>query len=115
MTDLPSVSGITWIVEEAKIVRYLLNPDHPDGASKAKYLLAFGFTADDPGPLAETLARHALDNLPGRCVIPAKGLPRYVFDGHTEAPDGRLMRLRTVWEVAGITDARFITAYPLTR
>jgi hypothetical protein len=39
------VEAIVWTVERPKIVRYLLNPLHTDGASKARYLLVFGYAA----------------------------------------------------------------------
>lgn len=106
---------LTWIVQDSKASEYLLNPDHRKGASKAKYLLAFGFDRDDPETLASALVKHALGNLPGQLVEPPKGAARRVFEGHVEAPDGRLMSLRTVWEISGTAEMRFITAVPLTR
>ncbi|MDP4022377.1 hypothetical protein Q8W71_07070 [Methylobacterium sp. NEAU 140] len=114
MTDAASAYGFT--VEQAKVTRYLLNVAHAEGGSKAKYLLRFGFTPDDPQPLVVALVRHAIANFPtGRRVQPPKGLPRLVFEGPSEAPDGRRMHLRTVWEVTAPTELRFITAVPLTR
>ncbi|WP_409565804.1 DUF6883 domain-containing protein [Methylobacterium sp. J-077] len=38
-----------------KIVGYLLDPAHPKGGSKAKFLLHFGFSAAQPDILAEAL------------------------------------------------------------
>jgi hypothetical protein len=46
-------AAVAWTVERPKIVAYLLNPAHTDGASKAKYLLAFGYTASLPEQRAD--------------------------------------------------------------
>ncbi|TXM97427.1 hypothetical protein FV242_31565 [Methylobacterium sp. WL64] len=106
------VEAIVWTVEWPKIVSYLLNPLHTDGASKAKYLLAFGYAAEEPERLAGDLVKHAVDHWPGRAVVLPLGLPRRVFEGPLEAPDGRVMSLRSVWEITSATQWRFLTAYP---
>uniref|UniRef100_UPI00226B0022 DUF6883 domain-containing protein n=1 Tax=Methylobacterium sp. GC_Met_2 TaxID=2937376 RepID=UPI00226B0022 len=92
------VGAVVWTVERPKIVGYLLNPAHTDGASKAKYLLAFGYTADAPERLADDLVSHAVAHWPGRRMLPPLGRPRLMFEGHVRAPDGRSMSLRGVWE-----------------
>lgn len=33
------------VIEHQKTVLYLLNPDHPDGGSKARLLLSLGYSA----------------------------------------------------------------------
>jgi hypothetical protein len=48
-------------VQGEKIVDYLLDSTHPNGGSKAKYLLRFGFTAEEPQLLADALAIHYQD------------------------------------------------------
>jgi hypothetical protein len=106
------VETIVWTVEWPKIVSYLLNPSHRDGASKARYLLAFGYAPDEPERLAGDLVKHAVDHWPGRAVMPPFGLPRRVFEGPVEAPDRRFIALRSVWEITTETQLRFLTAYP---
>jgi hypothetical protein len=113
LTD--QTADAVWVVENAKITRYLLNLDHPDGASKAKYLRGFGFTSEAPETLAAALVQHALSNPPGRTVVPPKGLSRVLFEGLVQGPDGRLLGLRTVWEIVEAQEWRFVTAVPLTR
>ena len=49
-------------VPEPKITRYLLNPAHPAGGSKASFFLRFGFTVADWPRLAGALLRHAREN-----------------------------------------------------
>lgn len=106
---------VRWFIDGPKVSAYLLNPDHPVGGSKAKYLLGFGFSADEPRVLAEALVDHAMMNAPGTVVRQAKGPDRAVFEGTVTAPDGREMPLRTVWEAGKPYEMRFITAVPLTR
>lgn len=106
---------VTWSVEHGRIVNYLLSTTHKKGASKAKYLLAFGFRADDPEALSLTLVKHALAHLPGVTMLPEMGPRRVIFEGEVSAPDGRQMRLRTVWEFTTPTELRLLTAIPLTR
>ena len=106
---------IEFVVEKPKILSYLLNPDHEDGASQAKYLTGFGFTLDDPAALADALVEHATSNAPGVRKDPPKGPARIVIEGMVTAPDGREMPLRTVWEPLPPNRMRFITAVPLTR
>lgn len=106
------VEAIVWTVEWPKIVSYLLNPVHTDGASKARYLLAFGYAVEEPERLAADLVKHGVDHWPGRAVVRPLGLPRRVFEGPVEAPDRRFMSLRSVWEVTSDNQLRFLTAYP---
>ncbi|WP_156311976.1 DUF6883 domain-containing protein [Methylobacterium platani] len=40
---LPQVPA-AWLIDGRKISAYLMNTEHPRGASKAKYLMGFGFT-----------------------------------------------------------------------
>ncbi|TXN21809.1 DUF6883 domain-containing protein [Methylobacterium sp. WL9] len=113
MTD--GFVAVTWVVEHAKITRYLLDLSHKEGGSKAKYLLALGFTPDDPETLASALVRHALAHMPGRHVDPPIGLRRVIFEGETETPDGRSLSICAVWELTTLTEIRLITVVPLTK
>jgi hypothetical protein len=106
------VAAVVWTVERPKIVGYLLNPAHTDGASKAKYLLAFGYTAEAPERLADDLVSHAVAHWPGRRMLPPLGRPRLIFEGPVQAPDGRRVSLRSVWEETTPVQMRFLTAYP---
>lgn len=111
----PRAPAASWTIERSKVVDYLLNDAHRDGASKAKYLRAFGFTRDRPDQLAAALAEHAVACGPGREVRPPIGSPRLVIEGPLPAPDGRAANVRTVWELTSGTEARLVTLVPLTR
>lgn len=105
-----NVGAVAWTVERPKIVGYLLNPAHADGASKAKYLVAFGCTADFAERLADDLV-----NMPSATRLGAGYCPR------STAPDlrrlhhgtGRAARL-AARRLGGKRPAqlRFLTAYP---
>jgi hypothetical protein len=101
------------IVSRNKVVDYLLNPSHPDGATKAEFLRRFGFSRDDWALLAEALRRHGRSHPVTKAVASAYGV-RYSVDGALETPDGRCPQVRTVWIVERGQDApRLITADPV--
>lgn len=113
-----STVAVLWLVQEPKLSQFLLNPDHRKGASRLKYLMAFGFTREDQKAVADALVEHAMNNLPGVVQPQPTGPNRVEFRGTVRAPDGRDMPLRTVWEVGekdGERTMRFLTAIPLTR
>jgi hypothetical protein len=101
------------IVEKKKIQEYLLNPDHRDGASKARFFVEFGFRREAWEVLAIALREHGRNNEVIRSKETGFG-PRYEVHGELEAPDGRHPRICTVWQVdAPEITPRLITAYPL--
>lgn len=104
----------TYAVAAAKLTGYLLDPAHPDGSSKARFLLAFGFSPESPEVLAQALLDHArADNLVG--IVRVRWGRRFVFEGPIRAPDGRRPRVRTVWQLPdGLDIVSLITAVPLT-
>jgi hypothetical protein len=102
-------------VPELKVTRYLLNPAHPAGGSKASFFLRFGFTAADWRRLAEALLRHARENEVVEMEQTRHGT-RYVVDGTLEAPDGTALHVRSAWYIDPDGDApRFVTAHPLPK
>ncbi len=100
-------------VEHEKIVGYLLNLRHLHGASKARFFLEFGFRMEDPQGLAAALREHGQRHE----VVLTKDTPfgpRYEVDGRIEAPNGKTLRIKTVWQAdEGELAPRLITAYPL--
>jgi hypothetical protein len=100
------------IVSQEKIVGYLLNPLHPDGAGKAWFFDRLGFRADHWQVLAEafqdmvahTEVTDQVDSLHGA---------KYIVDGLIDTPVGKLAWVRTVWIIdAGEQTPRLVTAYP---
>ena len=109
---LPNVHLAT--VPEEKITRYLLNPAHPAGGSKASFFLSFSFTVAEWRLLAEALIDHAR-----KIEVIAEGerTPhgiRYVVDGPLTAPVDVVLNVRSAWYIDfnGVAP-RFVTAHPL--
>jgi len=102
-------------VPEQKITRYLLNPAHPAGGSKAAFFLQFGFTAAEWRRLAEALIRLARENDVVDTTETRHGT-RHVVDGSLTAPDGTRLNVRTAWFIdVGGNAPRFVTAHPLPK
>ena len=102
-------------VPEAKMTRYLLNPAHPAGGSKASFFIRFGFAAADWRRLAEALLRHAREHEVVQTEQTRHGT-RYALDGSLAAPDGTVLNIRSAWYIDAGGDApRFVTAHPLPK
>ena len=103
------------IVDESKIVEYLLSARHPDGRSKAAFFSGFGFRAQRWVAFARALRDHgSTGDVTG--VSRSDYGTRYSVEGSIETPDGRNPRIRTVWIVDSERDApRLITAHPLRK
>ncbi|KQQ12784.1 hypothetical protein ASF56_06420 [Methylobacterium sp. Leaf122] len=100
-------------VPSDKIVKYLLNVDHPKGGPKARFFLSFGFDPDRPGIMADALLGHFILN-PGTPVPATQGaLERMVIEGPLMSPDDRNPQVRSVWQREDDGTAwRLITAVP---
>ena len=102
-------------VPEPKVTRYLLNPAHPAGGSKAVFFLRFGFTVAEWSRFANALLRHAQENEVVESGETRHGT-RYAIDGPLAAPDGTVLHIRTAWFIdPGGEAPRFITAHPLPK
>jgi hypothetical protein len=99
-------------ITEDKIKGYLLNPDHPDGATKARFFATMGFATETWLVLAEALRRLASATEVAKRIETGYGT-KYIVDGLLETPSGRKPLVRTVWIVdRGREIARLVTAYP---
>jgi hypothetical protein len=75
------------LVSEEKITGYLLNPQHPAGAGKAKFFTAMGFSRADWRVLAVALLRLPETVEVAQSVESAHGW-KYIVDGPLETPSG---------------------------
>lgn len=101
------------LVERAKITEYLLNVEHRNGASKARFFAGFGFELRAWETLANALREHGQSYEVSRTRQTLWG-PRYEIEGELSTPDGRRPSIRTVWQLDdGEIAPRLITAYPL--
>lgn len=99
------------IISEDKLVRYLLNVDHPDGASKARVLARAGFDAAKAWELEHALRyQHlVLDAQPGKRSPFGE---KYEITGWLTGPRGRVW-VTSVWMVrCGERTPRLITIIP---
>jgi len=103
------------VIDEAKLSSYLLNPDHPHGSHKARFLSRFGFTSDDLQQASQAFLEHGRIHDVSSVVQTGFG-PRFAVDGNLKTPDGRNPLVRTIWQMdIGEVAPRMITAYPLSK
>lgn len=108
---LPTLLGLR--IQGEKIVGYLLNPMHPKGGSKAKFLLRFGFTAGQPNILADALVDHYVSAPDVQMIFDAVGSRRIVCEGPIKGVDGREPWIRSVWLIEEDLYGRLLTVIPL--
>jgi hypothetical protein len=100
------------IIEEQKIVDYLLNTDHRRGGSKATLLQQFGYATADWQRLAEDLRRDHLTREPNASRRTPYG-ERFEIRAPLQTPSGRPLTVRSIWQIdAGAAAPRLITLYP---
>jgi len=100
------------IVQEQKIVAYLLSFTHRDGRGKAFFFSRFGFRAADWQEFADALKQHIKTHEVATAETTPFGI-RYTIEGTLVTPDGRNPSIRTVWFIeTGDSIPRFVTAYP---
>ncbi len=100
------------VIDPAKLVRYLLALDHPEGGAKAIFFRGCGFSPDAWERFAAALRRQGAE---GRVTseVSAFGV-KVIVDGPLLAEDGRVRPIRSVWIIdGGEAMPRFVTAYPL--
>lgn len=110
-TKLPGVSCA--FVEQRKITEYLLNLDHEQGASKARFFLARGFSLAAWTALCDALVAQGTNNRVTKITQTVFGV-RYQVDCHCPTPDGMNPCIRSVWEIVHDGQCpRLLTAHPL--
>jgi hypothetical protein len=100
------------IIEQQKLVDYLLNTEHHRGGSKAALLAMFGYNVANWARLAADLrkAHLSID------VTVERDTPygrRYEIRAPLDTPVGRPLVVRSIWHIdRGTTTPRLITLYP---
>jgi hypothetical protein len=100
------------IIDQAKIVDYLLDVDHPHGGSKAKLLLSLGYSAGSWSRLESDLRAAHLDE---EVIDTGHTLwgQRYEIVAPITGPSGDTVLFRSVWQIdLGTNRPRLITMYP---
>lgn len=104
-------NGANAVVPAAKLTEYLLSVTHPVGRAKARFFRMFGYSEENAALLQEGLLLIAERNE----VKEIKEAPfgaKYVIDGDLVTPDGRTVRISSVWVIEEEGPPRFVTAYP---
>jgi hypothetical protein len=113
MAGLPNADQA--IVQDEKLMGYILDPSHKDGWPKGLFLITHGFDAANVEAVREALLEHGRT----RDVAETETTPfgtKYRVDGPMAAPDGADLQIRTVWQIdTGQTAPRFVTMKPLPR
>ncbi len=98
------------VVPERKITHYLLNPDHPEGGSKARYFLRCGYSVDDVDRFRDDLLR--LGRTSDMEEVSTRFGPKYVGVGFVTPPQGGRVQVQTVWILRnGSPPPVLVTAY----
>jgi len=99
------------LISEDKVVRYLLNFDHPDGASKARVLAHAGFDGSRPHELDRALREQHL-HVEAREGRPSPFGKKYEITQPLSGPKGTIM-VTSVWMIRhGESFPRLITIVP---
>ena len=99
-------------VTERKVLDYLLSLGHPEGESKAKFFLRWGFTPAEWTMLASSLVKQANEN-DYAIAIEGRYGTKYVVVAPIVAPNGTTPPVKTIWIIAEDKESpRLITAYP---
>ena len=100
------------VVESEKIIKFLLNPHHPQNGGRAYFFSRFGYTTDDWEQMAAALIQHAAEG----DVVNIEPTPygeKYTSLGDLLAPSQWLTDVITVWMINPYTrHPRFVTAHP---
>lgn len=100
------------IVEDKKIIEYLLNLSHKIGASKANFFYKFGFTLDNIELFRNSILNHAVNREIETFKEDEYG-KIYTLVCSFETPDFRNPCIKSVWIVnKGEECPRLVTAYP---
>jgi hypothetical protein len=101
------------VVDQGKVLNYLLSASHPAGRSRARFFAQMGFVRENWADLAAALVAQANRNSVALVANSPFGV-KYTIDGEIESPNGSRAAIRTIWIVEPhIPVPRLITAYPL--
>ena len=101
------------LVQDAKVSRYLLNREHPEGGGKAKFFIGSGFDQAYSYLLRQALLDHPEANKVIATELTDFGV-KSVVRCSLATPDGRNPCIASVWICEASSDVqRLVTAYPI--
>jgi len=100
------------VVEQSKLVNYLLNPEHERGGSKAKLLIQCGYSSENWQQL-EVDIRDSHLSVDVEAIRETPYGIRYVIIAPLRTPSNRQLPVKTIWQIDKGTDfPRLITLIP---
>ncbi len=106
---IPNATEATVVTE--KVRDYLLNPEHPDGGSKAAWFQSLGYARDRWEELAGDLLGLATTCDEFATVQTPFGV-KYVVKGQIGRESHRTASVLAVWIIEAGRPPRLVTAYP---
>jgi hypothetical protein len=98
-------------VDQTKVVNYLLDLEHKEGGSKAKFFLKRGFTSEDWETTAEALRQHGRTQ-PVTETSETRFGRKFTVECQIKTPDGKNPCILTAWIQEGGKPPRLVTAHP---
>jgi hypothetical protein len=100
------------VVPTEKVTEYLLNPLHPVGGPKARWLFALGYRLESPEELANDLLGVVRTSEDFTMQADRFGV-KFVVKGLLTRPNGRSARVLTIWMMEHDTSfPRLVSAFP---
>ena len=100
------------IIQPNKLMKYLLNFEHPKGSSKAKFFKKHGYDLSNTSHLEVELKRIIVQNEVTEIITTPFGL-NYSVIAYLESKTLTNPLIKTVWTISHENDAPyFVTAYP---
>lgn len=109
MGDLPNREVLH--VDERKATHYLLDLQHKDGGSKARFFLSRGFTREEWPAFAEALKVHGTTQTVTKQEMTRHG-QKFSVECQIETPDGRNPCILSVWIQIADKAPALVTAHP---
>lgn len=101
------------VISDAKISDYILNSDHTDGWSKARFFESFGFEKSGVNVFKEALHELIRENDVTESIDTQFGV-KFVVEGQIISPDGRNPIVKSIWIIQNGEDfPKFVTVYPI--
>ena len=100
------------VVPIEKVTEYLLNPLHPVGGPKARWLYALGYRLESPEQLTNDLLTIVRQSDAFTVQANFFGV-KYAVRGSLVTPSGRVARVLTIWMIKNDTSfPRLVSAFP---
>ena len=99
------------IIEDKKIIDYLLSSTHEIGKSKAAFFSRFGYDLNSINEFKDALLLHSIEREIEETQDSNYGC-KYLLKCNLQTPDNRNPCIITVWIIENGKAPRLVTAYP---